>query len=53
MMPKVMEPELFDAGIGYEFAPSLLDVGHVEDLPRTALARLPMPTLQNFHGFDV
>ncbi len=53
MMAQIMEAQLFNAGIGYEVAPPLLDVRHVEDLARTALARLSSPTLQDFHGFDV
>ncbi|MNI98871.1 hypothetical protein D3C73_1578070 [compost metagenome] len=53
MMAQIMETEIFNAGVSNKLAPPFLDVGHVEDLTRTALARLPSPTLQDFHGFDV
>lgn len=46
MMAQIMEAELFNAGIGYESAPPHLDVGHVEDVASTALARLTRPALQ-------
>lgn len=53
VMPKVMEPELLNAGICDQLGPPFLDVAHLEYLARAALARPSCPALQDFHGFGV